>query len=470
MHDMAEPPADPEAADAQSLAESIPEDLPPGACVMDTEDEAFGLPSRHDIEWLTRMVQEQQSVLLAHQQLLAECTEEFSALRDCLADAGAVSTERFLAQLHRRRFEAVRGEHAIASDIGLSSFLGVSELALPIGLLSGPAALEAAASSCRPMAASLRGVLAMVRQRTPPLFYVIGGGSLECPSTGVEVLNSGNGAWERLPPMSMRRWSPAAIVASGKLYVCGGGDGRDSLRCVEAFDFAAQRWVPQPNLLAERYGAYGGRLDGCLVVCGGEDSQEALRTVETLDPTKDFDSAAWVALPDMFEARASLAGGVVGRVLYVCGGLDEQDRPLSSVERFDPVVGSWGFAPAMNFPRASAAATSFRQALWVCGGKTGPDERVSSAECFDPQEGIWTLLTPMLSRRAGGAAAAARGRVYVFGGYDADSGVLRSAEVYDVEKALQETGGRWLGGGSWTLIESMHDKRWGCVAAVHTQL
>merc|ERR1711871_1690912 len=65
--------------------------------------------------------------------------DECAALRECLEAAGILATERFLAQLHRRRFAAALGAHPTpageASSFG--DLLPLNELTLAFAKFAG---------------------------------------------------------------------------------------------------------------------------------------------------------------------------------------------------------------------------------------------------------------------------------------------------------------------------------------------
>ena len=54
--------------------------------------------------------------------------------------------------------------------------------------------------------------------------------------------------------------------------------------------------------------------------------------------------------------RAALA--IIDGVMYVCGGLDVQQEPLSSCARFNPRLGRREELPPLPLPRARAAAVA----------------------------------------------------------------------------------------------------------------
>ncbi|CAK0848404.1 unnamed protein product [Prorocentrum cordatum] len=140
------------------------------------------------------------------------------------------------------------------------------------------------------------------------------------------------GRWEQMPPMLVARWGAAAGVADGKLHICGGlDDNRQPLSSVERLNVGGVLDAHQVDVTF--------LIDGAQVPAEVPD---------------DLEGSMWEAVPDMSERRGWPAAGVLGGVLYVCGGRDEQREPLSSAERLSPGATVWESLPPMDL-RVKAA-------------------------------------------------------------------------------------------------------------------
>lgn len=425
-------------------------------------EQGANIAALHD--GLTACRSEQGASILALQSSLEACRTELQALRACLSRCGVLTAERVLAQQHRHCFEHACAVHGLHCEASLDVALSERGIALAAGSLAGPLAVEAVASASRGLAASAREVLCEVRASCPCHFYLCGGGTLDQPSNTVERFSSATGLWEVLPPMAEARWMPAAAAVGGRLFFCGGGDGSVAFASVQVFDPTLGTWQAAAPMLVARYSACAGAVSGRLYVCGGEGSGEDVMasaerfTAEavTLVGGDVVLPGAWARLPDMLERRADSAGACLLGVMYVCGGTDDEQNVLRSVERFDEVVGDWGAGPPMLQPRGGACAAvvgaARRPRLCVCGGKAGPQERLSSAECLDPLAGAWEAVAPLSVERAGAAAAAFAGSVYVFGGF-CGAEVLHSVEMLAVDSAQE-----------WVFLPPMSQGRWGAAA------
>jgi large repetitive protein len=144
-----------------------------------------------------------------------------------------------------------------------------------------------------------------------------------------------------------RSWATATLLADGSVLIVGGGN-------TEATYAAAERYDPTTGT----FGSVGTPVvpggwqtatlldDGRVLVAGGYgqddgDSPAPLRSAELYDPmTGDFTRTGAMATPHMMHTATLLPDG---RVLIVGGGLvrgdDEVDRPVTSVEIYDPATG-----------------------------------------------------------------------------------------------------------------------------------
>ena len=94
-------------------------------------------------------------------------------------------------------------------------------------------------------------------------------------------------------------------------------------------------------------------LDGKLyAVSGSNDDDGPLSSVERYDPTAN----AWEAVAPMASMREGHSVAVVEGKLYSVGGFNEQANDLSSVERYDPALDAWEAVAPMGTARNSPLA------------------------------------------------------------------------------------------------------------------
>eukprot|EP00927_Polykrikos_kofoidii_P056158 TRINITY_DN50322_c0_g1_i1.p1 TRINITY_DN50322_c0_g1~~TRINITY_DN50322_c0_g1_i1.p1 ORF type:complete len:418 (-),score=60.76 TRINITY_DN50322_c0_g1_i1:275-1528(-) len=406
---------------------------------------------------IRRTLDEQQGLLGTLQREVTSCREEIGALRECLTNTGALDEVRFLVQLHRRSFAAVRSRYGLVLNARLDTVVGIPAIALTAGQSAGHTAmrrLREASKATHVAAGDILGLLC------PGHVYVCGGfeGTLALSST--ERFDPASQLWEAVPPMVEARQYTCSAVVSGRIYVCGGWGGPRPVSSVERLDPVHRTWEAMPPMLVARWGAAAGVVSGKLHICGGlDETRQPLSSVERLELASGFadsngDSPLWESMPAMSERRGWPAAGALAGLLYVCGGRDEQREPLNSVERLRTDGTTWEPVAPMAEQRAGAAAAAVAGRLYVCGGAFGA-QMLSSAERFDPKAQIptWEFLPAMTSRRAYVAAAAVAGRLHVFGGNDGAQ-CLSSAEQFNPAT------------GTWFPLPTMSERRSGAAATV----
>ena len=87
--------------------------------------------------------------------------------------------------------------------------------------------------------------------------------------------------------------------------------------------------------------------------------------------------------------------------IYVTGGEDDDDQPMSSVDCYDPNTNTWSQMANMNIARASHSLVSLDGRLYAIGGH----QVERSVEVYDPGSNTWTLLQLKLDGEVRGAGA-----------------------------------------------------------------
>lgn len=215
---------------------------------------------------------------------------------------------------------------------------------------SGPAAWVPINNSWEydPATDSWKALAPMPMKRGSPVaaavgdkIYVIGGATTPPGSTQISIdfsheqVGLGNvqeydpvhDTWRERAPMPTPRNHAAIGVVNGKIYVIGGRVGAafisiaTDVSAVEEYDPATDHWsAPRARMPTARSALVGGVYEGRIYVAGGEiqdpHMMATFRTVEAYDPAKN----AWEEMPPMPVSRHGLAGGVIGKRLYLVGG------------------------------------------------------------------------------------------------------------------------------------------------------
>ena len=87
----------------------------------------------------------------------------------------------------------------------------------------------------------------------------------------------------------------------------------------------------------------------------GEGDRRALSSVELYD----FVDESWAHLPPLQTARRNVAVVALEGILYAMGGIDQNNKDLASVERFNFDACRWENAASLSHCRGEKATGSF---------------------------------------------------------------------------------------------------------------
>ena len=195
----------------------------------------------------------------------------------------------------------------------------------------------------------------------------------------------------------------------------------------------AGSWSYTGNLNTPRYGYTATLLpNGNVLVAGGRSADRPLASVELYDPS----TGRWSFTGSLNVSReahtATLLGN--GKVLVAGGWANNccQGSDLTNTaELYDPATGEWSFTGSLNVLRTGHTATllSNGKVLFAGNGQGG-----ANTELYDPATGKWSLSGNLSKTRVGHAATLLHdGRVLVAGGCEDDACLfyLGSTEVFD---------------------------------------
>jgi hypothetical protein len=249
------------------------------------------------------------------------------------------------------------------------------------------------------------------------------------------------GAWGFLSDTGLTDCECAAVCMHGILYVAGAEgetiddlfddlfEGADKSQVI-SYDPSKKKWEALPNMSVSRSACAGACIRNVFYVVGGYDASDrdvndgdgenkdgggdgALATAECYDSC----TRQWRALPSMSVKRhGHAAAACADGLLYVVGGMDENDNVLATAECFDPLTGQWRALPSMSVKRYGHAAACIDGLLYVVGGTDDDDANLARVECYDTSSGRWQALPDMDHARMWCAAACMDGRLYVVGG------------------------------------------------------
>jgi hypothetical protein len=253
--------------------------------------------------------------------------------------------------------------------------------------------------------------------------YVLGGEYCGRALQSAQRFDPWMGCWESLPDMSTGRIRAAAVFCGGFLYVLGGLDGSKPLNSAERYSPKTRKWEELPSMHRPRYACTAAVQGHRILAFGGELTDAGnFASIERYDPEADEWEllpavgapccGAAVALGNSSRAAFTLGGlGLSGQALGVAEqlALDEllEDPEATEANQFD-MMPSWGPLRAMPTPRHLTSATTYRGGAVAVGGKGPTFEAVSSVELFNPEIGSWEVLPSLPSPRFRAAVVGGR--------------------------------------------------------------
>jgi N-acetylneuraminic acid mutarotase len=124
----------------------------------------------------------------------------------------------------------------------------------------------------------------------------------------------------------------------------------------------------------------------------------------------------WSAAASMQYARQVFGACIVAGELYVSGGHDINDNPMSSVEKYSPLSDTWSAGTPLPVARSDHAAVAVGPNMYVLGGLVDDEWTTASVLKFDSVQGTYLEVAPMPEARRNLAACAIGSDIFVFGG------------------------------------------------------
>ena len=326
--------------------------------------------------------------------------------------------------------------------------------------------------------------------------YAIGGVESHDPTPAdlgdVHRYDPATDRWDTLvsAPFAVSHVEHSTFVLDGRIIVVGGRsrpEGREDLDDLLAFDPATGVWSHLGRMPLAVIGPLGFALGDTIVAgLGAADAIARFNPVLWRRQMHDI----WIRGDSMPVPLGEVAGGVIGRKLYLVGEGDPHtlvydlaagrwdgltaatSRPAAgdhhaaevldgklwlfgglthdaggAVQIYDPAIRVWRLGPRMPFAAGSSASALIHGRFFVAGGIVG-DTTTAAAAVLDPATMTWSAIAPMPRPRNHAASATDGERLFVFGGRGPGSGA--GNEVADGFADVQIYDPR---GNAWTVSD-----------------
>lgn len=253
--------------------------------------------------------------------------------------------------------------------------------------------------------------------------YVFGDHRLNAFWDRTEAYDPQSDEWTQLAPIPTGRGMAAAAVVDGIIYLIGGNNSYDNywLTTNEAYDPATDSWTTKADMPTTDRGLLtASAVDGLIYVMGGGDSfdqSSPYRIVEIYDPATD----SWTDGVDMLRSRQSHAAVVIGKEIYLIGGLtrDQSNQivHVPEIDVFNTVTQEWRQVAPLPTVRFDLTAVVLGGRIYAMGGNVYQTPIVYSiVEEYDPRLDCWTGVTPLPSPLTQQCAAVVGNTIYSIGG------------------------------------------------------
>ena len=243
-----------------------------------------------------------------------------------------------------------------------------------------------------------------------------------------------NEKWCELNGMGLKPYPSFSEVSAchGKLYVVGGN--RRGIRSDHRYDPSVHTWAPikAPQTISFLQLHATVTLQGCLYVIGGrgEDNKQ-VSTVQRFNPDTNF----WQVVAPLSSPRMAVCAVADGQYLYAIGGVDDTLNRLHTVERYDPRNNTWEKLPSTLARRASAGGAAMKQKVFVFGGLVPRSTDGDSCEMYDPATRVWNGIPSLIGPRSSASAVSFKGQIFVFGTFQNEQGEPEMAlQAYDIDQ------------------------------------
>jgi len=153
-------------------------------------------------------------------------------------------------------------------------------------------------------------------------------------------------------------------------------------------------------------------VSGKIYVIGGTNgTDKPLSVVEEYNPATN----EWTTRASMPTPRSNLATAVYNGKIYAIGGIDNYGY-VGYNEMYDPITDRWETKRSMPTPRADLCANTVNQSIYLIGGETISSNITNLNEVYNPIDDTWSTKAPLPNVVKGYSSAVVNNKIYVIGG------------------------------------------------------
>lgn len=201
---------------------------------------------------------------------------------------------------------------------------------------------------------------------------------------------------EAIDALPVRRQAVQTVALEGQLLALGGvsDDGKQAYADGVLFDVGSGRWSAFPFALPEARSQFAllERQAEVWVFGGLLTANQNTKVVQVLRsrPDEPFVDAGF----SMPRARAAFGAAQLNDQLFMVGGVDEQQRPVTQCDALAFARAEWSTFPCPQ-PRVAPQLVALGGQLYLAGGAAlqgSPPVLHDSIERYDPVQGSWSTL------------------------------------------------------------------------------
>lgn len=224
------------------------------------------------------------------------------------------------------------------------------------------------------------------------------GGKLanETITTQVEVYDPRNDVWEITTPLPVALMGYGLAVFEGRLYLFGGWDSNTLRDEVWVFEPDVKEWFLQQKMPSARAFMATAVLGNKIYLLGGQIMDGISDDCLAFYPNREKDDpTAWEPKPPLPRGRKNLRAAVLADGVYVAGGVNQIDQPITDILRFNESSGLWEvLEPPPLLVTADTALAASQTRLHFIGGTLG----MRTVAYHQAYQALYTVVLPAVSR------------------------------------------------------------------------